>query len=70
MQLAISRKREYLADSSAIELTRNPEGLKSALIKLTSDKEELEAANKSTATSARRGCDSRSRFDSRASAYN
>jgi heat shock protein HtpX len=49
MQLAISRKREYLADSSAIELTRNPEGLKSALTKLTLDTEALEAANKSTA---------------------
>lgn len=49
MQLAISRKREYLADSSAVELTRNPEGLKSALTKLTLDTEPLEAANKSTA---------------------
>jgi heat shock protein HtpX len=49
MQLAISRKREYLADSSAIEITRNPEGLKSALTKLTLDTEILEAANKSTA---------------------
>ncbi len=49
MQFAISRKREYLADSSAIELTRNPEGLKSALTKLTLDTEALEAANKSTA---------------------
>jgi len=49
MQLAISRKREYLADSSAVELTRNPEGLKSALTKLTLDTEILEAANKSTA---------------------
>lgn len=49
MKLAISRKREYLADSSAIELTRNPEGLRSALTKLTLDTEPLEAANKSTA---------------------
>lgn len=49
MQLAISRKREYLADSSAIELTRNPEGLISALEKLTADTDPLEAANKSTA---------------------
>ncbi|MDD2376892.1 MAG: M48 family metallopeptidase [Clostridia bacterium] len=49
MKLAISRKREYLADSSAVELTRNPEGLKSALTKLTLDTEPLEAANKSTA---------------------
>lgn len=49
MQLAISRKREYLADSTAVEITRNPEGLKSALTKLTEDTEALEAANKSTA---------------------
>lgn len=49
MQLAISRKREYLADSSAVEMTRNPEGLISALRKLTGDTEPLEAANKSTA---------------------
>lgn len=49
MQLAISRKREFLADSTAIEFTRNPDGLRSALIKLTEDKEPLEAANKSTA---------------------
>jgi heat shock protein HtpX len=49
MQLAISRKSEYIADSSAVEITRNPEGLKSALIKLTEDTEPLEAANKSTA---------------------
>jgi heat shock protein HtpX len=49
MQLAISRKREYLADSSAVEITRNPEGLKSALTKLSLDTEPLEAANKSTA---------------------
>ncbi len=49
MQLAISRKREYLADGSAIEMTRNPNGLISALKKISSDTEPLEAANKSTA---------------------
>lgn len=49
MQLAISRKREYLADASAVEITRNPEGLINALIKITGDREPLEAANKSTA---------------------
>ena len=49
MQLAISRKREYLADSSAVELTRNPDGLINALIKISSDNEPLEKANKSTA---------------------
>lgn len=50
MQLALSRKREYLADSSAIELTRNPEGLINALLKISSDTEPLEVANKSTAS--------------------
>lgn len=49
MQLALSRKREYLADSSAIEITRNPEGLISALKKLDDDPTNLKAANKATA---------------------
>lgn len=49
MQLAISRKREYLADSTSVEFTRNKEGLISALKKLDSDTDPLEVANKSTA---------------------
>ena len=49
MQLAISRKREYLADASAVEITRNPDGLISALKKISGDSDVLEAANKSTA---------------------
>jgi len=49
MQLLISRKREYLADASAVELTRNPDGLINALIKISSDNEPIETANKSTA---------------------
>lgn len=49
MQLAISRKREFLADASAIEFTRNPDGLISALQKISDDPDVLEAANKSTA---------------------
>lgn len=49
MQLALSRKREFLADSTAIEFTRNPDGLISALQKLESDPNELEAANNATA---------------------
>lgn len=49
IQLAISRKREYLADASGILLTRYPEGLASALEKISSDTEPLEAANKATA---------------------
>lgn len=49
LQLALSRKREYLADSSAVELTRNPQGLIDALLKISSDPEPLEVANKSTA---------------------
>lgn len=49
MQLAISRKREFLADASAIEFTRNPDGLISALQKISGDPDVLEAANKSTA---------------------
>lgn len=49
MQLALSRKREFLADSTAIEFTRNPEGLISALEKLENDPNELEYANSATA---------------------
>ena len=48
IQLAASREREYLADASAIELTRNPEGLASALEKLGKDQEVLEVANRAT----------------------
>lgn len=49
MQLALSRKREFLADSTAIEFTRNPEGLISALQKLEADTNELKTANSATA---------------------
>lgn len=48
IQLAASREREYLADASAVELTREPEGLASALEKLGGDQEVLEAANRAT----------------------
>ena len=49
IKLMLSRNREYLADSSAVELTRNPEGLINALLKISEDDEPLEVANKSTA---------------------
>ena len=49
MQLALSRKREFLADSTAVELTRNPDGLISALEKLENDPNELKTANSATA---------------------
>lgn len=48
MQLAISRRREFLADATAIEFTRNPDGLISALRKLSSDPNELQNANRAT----------------------
>lgn len=48
LQLALSRNREYLADASAVELTRNPQGLIDALKKISSDTDPLEQANKST----------------------
>ncbi len=49
MQLAISRKREFLADASGALLTRYPEGLARALEKISADTEPLEAANRATA---------------------
>ena len=48
VQLAVSRQREYLADASSVELTRNPHGLEEALAKIASDKEVLEVANRAT----------------------
>ncbi len=48
IQLAVSRQREYLADASAVELTRNPYGLERALAKISSDQEVLEVANRGT----------------------
>lgn len=48
VQLAVSRQREYLADATAVKLTRHPEGLASALQKLTGDPTKLRAANRAT----------------------
>ena len=48
VQLAVSRQREYLADASSVELTRNPYGLERALAKISSDREVLEVANRAT----------------------
>lgn len=49
IKLAISRKREYLADATAALITRYPKGLAGALRKLSMDREVLEAANSATA---------------------
>lgn len=49
IQLAISRKREFLADADGALLTRYPEGLARALEKIAADQEPLEVANKATA---------------------
>jgi len=49
IKLAISRRREFMADAGAAKITRQPEGLMRALVKISSDTEALEAANKATA---------------------
>lgn len=49
IQLAVSRKREYLADSTAIEFTRNPNGLISALRKLQNDTSSMQNVSNATA---------------------
>jgi heat shock protein HtpX len=49
LQLSISRQREYLADATAVQLTRNPKGLADALQKISNDREVLEVANRATA---------------------
>lgn len=49
IKLAISRRYEFLADANAAAITKNPEGLARALIKISQDQEPLEAANKATA---------------------
>jgi len=48
MQLAVSRKREFLADATAVEFTRNPDGLISALQKISGDPNQLKVANNAT----------------------
>lgn len=50
IQMSYSRQREYLADAGAVDLTRNPQGLASALQKLANDEEPLvDTANRGTA---------------------
>jgi heat shock protein HtpX len=49
IQLAVSRQREYLADATGVQLTRNPIGLANALRKIDDDPEVLESANRGTA---------------------
>jgi heat shock protein HtpX len=49
IQLAISRRREFAADAGSVEITRQPDGLISALKKISADPNVLHTANKATA---------------------
>ena len=49
IQLAVSRRREYLADATAVGMTRNPDGLINALIKISSDSSDLDLESNSNA---------------------
>ena len=49
LKMAISRRREYLADASAVELTRYPDGLADALTKLARNGRPMQDANRATA---------------------
>jgi len=48
VQMSVSRQREYLADATSVELTRNPAGLERALAAIATDHEVLEVANRAT----------------------
>lgn len=50
IQLAISRRREYLADASAVKLTRQPQALIDALNKISKSSEKLKTASTATAS--------------------
>lgn len=47
IKMAMSRQREYLADASAVEFTRNPDGLANALAKISSDTAPMEYSKSS-----------------------
>ena len=46
--MSVSRRREFLADATAVDFTRNPDGLISALRKISGDTNELRTANRAT----------------------
>jgi len=48
VQAAVSREREYLADATSVELTRNPMGLERALATIAEDTDPLDGANRGT----------------------
>jgi heat shock protein HtpX len=49
LRFSLSRRREFQADATAVQITRYPPGLANALRKIAADPEPLEVANKATA---------------------
>jgi len=69
IQLAVSRNREFLADATSVEFTRNPNGLINALKKLNSDTSSMQNISNATAHMYINDPDNRTRRIKKASIF-